>query len=118
VRQALLILLDNASRYSPAGSEVELWYERRPSEVVFSVADRGPGLSEADRRNVFERFYQVEDAAHHSGPGLGLGLYIASRIAEAHGGWIKADPRPGGGSVFSFGLPARPPGHEPPGASL
>lgn len=118
VRQAVLVLLDNAARYSPPGSEVELWYEWRGREVVFCVADRGPGIVEADRGSIFERFYQVEDVAHHSIQGLGLGLYIASRIVDAHGGWIRVDPRPQRGSVFRFGLPALPPGATPPGAVL
>ena len=116
LKQVLVILLENAARYSPAGSEVEVWAERRGAEVAFFVADRGPGVPEAERKGVFKRFHHVEDVAHHSGPGLGLGLYIAHKIIEAHGGWIRVDPKPGGGSVFSFGLPARPEGIMPPGA--
>jgi signal transduction histidine kinase len=54
---------------------------------------------------IFERFYQVEDAMHHSKPGIGLGLYIARSYVEAHNGWIRMEPRPGGGSIFCFGVP-------------
>ena len=72
------------------------------------MADRGSGIPEDDRERVFERFYQVEDADHHSIPGIGLGLYIARSIMEAHGGWIRVEPREGGGSVFSFGVPNSP----------
>lgn len=105
VKQVLVILLDNAARYSDDGRAIDITFEHRQSEGVFLVADRGPGIPEMDRGRIFERFYQVEDALHHSSPGLGLGLYIAARIVDAHGGWIVTRPREGGGSVFSFGIP-------------
>ena len=109
VRQAVLILLDNAAATRLPEVKWSSGTSGAGREVVFCVADRGPGIVEADRGSIFERFYQVEDVAHHSSPGLGLGLYIASRIVDAHGGWIRVDPRPQRGSVFRFGLPARPP---------
>jgi|GEM_PF-596131 PAS domain S-box-containing protein len=102
-----IILLDNAVKYSPPGSLVELKGERRAGEVFFSVLDRGMGIPLEDRERVFDRFYQVGSALHHSGPGLGLGLYIGKRIVEAHGGRIWYEPREGGGSVFTFSMPAR-----------
>ncbi len=100
-----VILMDNAVKYSSPASVVELKGERREGEMVFSVLDRGVGIPPEDRERVFERFYQVGDALHHSGPGLGLGLYIGKRIVEAHGGRIWYEPREGGGSVFSFSIP-------------
>jgi two-component system sensor kinase FixL len=106
IQQVLLILLDNADKFSPAKTDVEIWQERNNGQVVFHVADRGPGIPEADGEDVFERFYQGEDVAHHSMPGMGLGLYIARTIVEAHGGWIKVEPRAGGGSDFCFGIPS------------
>lgn len=105
VKQVLSILLDNAAKYSPPGGAVEVWCERDRDGVVFHVADQGPGIPPDDRLLIFERFYQVEDVLHHSLPGLGLGLYIARTIVEAHGGWIKTSPRKGCGSLFSFGIP-------------
>jgi len=104
LKSVLGILLDNAVTYSPQGSAIDVWFEQDDRETVYYVADRGPGIPEADRERVFERFYQVEDAEHHSIPGIGLGLYIARSIVEAHGGWIKVEPRDGSGSVFSFGV--------------
>lgn len=69
---------------------------------MVSVMDRGNGIPAESRTKVFDRFYQVEDALHHSKPGMGLGLYIASQIVDAHGGRVWVEPRDGGGSVFRF----------------
>lgn len=105
VCRVLMILMDNALKYSPEGSLVEAWFEQDEAETRFCVLDRGPGIPEADRERVFIRFYQVGDVDHHSHTGLGLGLYIARSIVELHGGWIRVAPGEEGGSVFSFGLP-------------
>ena len=68
---------------------------------MVAVRTGGKGIPEEAREKVFDRFYQVEDALHHSKPGMGLGLYIARQIADAHGGriWVTRDA---GGSVFKF----------------
>ena len=96
----LVILLDNACTYSEASSPVLIRFQSEPGGVAMAVMDKGPGIPEADRERIFERFYQVVDALHHSKPGMGLGLYIAEQIVEAHGGRIWCEPREGGGSVF------------------
>lgn len=106
IRHVLVILLDNAARYAEKGKRIDVWFKHRQSEGVFFVADDGPGIPEADRTRVFERFCQVEDTLHHSGPGQGLRLYIAGRIVDAHGGWIAVSTLDGGGSVSSFGIPS------------
>jgi two-component system phosphate regulon sensor histidine kinase PhoR len=98
--ELLVILLDNACNYSDASSSVLVRIQGETGGVALAVMDRGPGIPEADRERIFERFYQVVDALHHSKPGTGLGLYIASQIVEAHGGKIWCEPREGGGSVF------------------
>jgi PAS domain S-box-containing protein len=103
--RTLVILLDNAAVHNPENTEVELAAEVQGSMVVISVMDRGVGVPEKERERIFERFYQVEDALHHSAPGMGLGLYIAREIVEAHGGKIWYEPREGGGSIFRFTLP-------------
>jgi len=105
LERLLVILLDNAVKYSPRGTPVELEVKRDDDAMLFTVLDRGRGVPEEDRERIFERFYQVEDVLHHAGPGLGLGLYIGRNIAEAHGGRIWCEPRLGGGSVFRFTIP-------------
>jgi PAS domain S-box-containing protein len=105
VCRILMVLMDNALKYSPEGSRVEAWFEQDEQETTYHVLDQGPGIPEADREKVFLRFYQVGDVDHHSHTGLGLGLHIARSIVELHGGWIKVEPGNEGGSHFSFGLP-------------
>ena len=107
IESVLAVLLDNAGKFSPEDSPVEVGFRMERDQVVFFVADRGRGVPEGQREKIFQRLYQVDDALHHSMPGLGLGLYIAEKIVGAHRGWIKAVPREGGGSVFSFGLPLK-----------
>ncbi len=106
VRDLLVILLENACKYSPPGSEIEVKVEAVEAGVMVSVMDLGSGIAEEHRDKVFERFFQVEEAQHHSKPGLGLGLYLGKRIVVDHGGRIWHEPREGGGSVFRFTLPA------------
>jgi two-component system sensor histidine kinase KdpD len=74
-----------------------------------TVADRGPGFAPGEQARIFDKFYRGEQAGTRSGAGLGLA--IARGIVEAHGGWITAEPRPGGGALFRFTLPlaAEPP---------
>lgn len=109
ITDVLVILLDNAVKYSPREEPVEVWCRGEAEEALFYVADRGPGIPESGREKVFERFYQVEDVLHHSLPGLGLGLYLARRIVEAHQGWIGVEERDGGGAVFRFAVPVSGP---------
>jgi len=101
----LVILLDNAVKYSPVGSEIKIMGEVKDGHLVFSIIDRGVGVPEEDEEKIFERFYQVGSVLHHGGPGLGLGLYIGKRIVEGHGGEIWFEPREGEGAVFRFTLP-------------
>ena len=98
-------LLDNAVKYSPPASGIEIEVEMEKAMFTISVADRGLGIPPEDVERIFDRFYQVEDVMHHSIPGIGLGLYIGRKIVEAHGGRIWYEPREGGGSVFRFSMP-------------
>jgi two-component system sensor histidine kinase KdpD len=103
VEQVLLNLLDNAVKYTPEGSPIEITAEAGKGEVIVSVADRGPGLPPGAVAQVFEKFYRGETAGTRSG--VGLGLTICHAIVKAHGGRIWVENRRGGGVVFRFTLP-------------
>ncbi len=98
-------LLENAHKYSPPGAPVHLSAAREGGRLVIRVEDRGPGIAEEDRERIFEPFFRRADASPHTA-GAGLGLSIARRMAEALGGTLRHEPRPGGGSVFVLTLPA------------
>lgn len=103
--RVLCNLLENAVRYSPTGDGVELGARREGDQLVFSVSDRGPGISEDDVARVFEPFYRARNATPDAGR-AGLGLSIARTLAEIQGGAVTYERRQGGGSVFSLRLPA------------
>ncbi len=109
IEQVLINLLENAVRYSPFGSPLELTAVIWPSAVEVSVADRGPGIPPGKEGMLFQKFYRVHKEAAQSG--VGLGLSICRAIVEAHGGAIRAQNRAGGGAIFSFRLPLD---HPPP----
>jgi two-component system sensor histidine kinase KdpD len=95
-------LLENAIKYTPPQSPVEIVASRQAQDLLIEVADRGPGLPEGEEDKVFEKFYQ---AAPGGGRGGGLGLAICRSIVEAHGGGIGAANRPGGGAIFRVSIP-------------
>lgn len=99
-------VLRNALLHSGPNAEVEVRVERSGPEVVITVADNGPGVPEQDLQRLFEPFYCVDPSRDHKQSGYGLGLAIAARIVERHGGKVEADNRPGGGLTVSFRLPA------------
>ncbi len=109
-QQVLINLIENAVKYTPAGSPIEVSVAWAPHALRFAVADRGPGIPEELKGRVFEKFYRVVPESPQSGAGLGLALCRA--IVEAHGGEIGAADRPGGGAVFFLTLPleGQPPG--------
>lgn len=107
--RVLVNLLENAHKYSPPGSAIELTAEQEGDRLVFRVADRGPGIAPERRDGLFEPFQRSGGQAPDAG-GAGLGLSISRRLAEAQEGSLRHEPRPGGGSVFVFSLPAVHPG--------
>jgi two-component system sensor histidine kinase KdpD len=98
-------LLENALRYTPPRGSVELGVRRDGDTLLFTVADRGPGIPAAEVERIFHPFYRRADAAPDVGR-AGLGLSIARRLAEIQEGSLRYEPRPGGGSVFVLRLPA------------
>ena len=101
IEQVLINLLENAAKYTPAGSPIEISATLRPGEVLVTVADRGPGVPDEERERIFEKFHR---AARGAG-GIGLGLAICRGIITAHGGRLWVDHRAGGGAAFRFTLP-------------
>jgi two-component system sensor histidine kinase KdpD len=104
-QRALVNLLENAIKYGPPDEPIELWIAHVGDRVRLTVADRGPGIPEAERALIFEPFYRPKGMRPDVG-GAGLGLAIARRIAEAQGGSLTYAARPGGGSEFRLELPA------------
>lgn len=104
IQQVLGNLLTNALKYTSERGRVAVSAERKGDEVWFSVADSGSGIEAERLETIFDRFSR---GAHPDRKGLGLGLYIARRIVEAHGGRIWAESEPGRGSTFYFTLPVR-----------
>ena len=98
-------LLENATKYAPVGSKIEVAAEASNGVVSVSVADRGPGIPAGDEERIFGKFYQAASSTHKP-TGSGLGLAIAKGIVEAHDGRIAAMNRPGGGALFTFSLPS------------
>ena len=107
VSRALLNILDNAAKYSPPEAVIDVDGRQEDGWIILSVADRGIGVPAAELGRIFEKFYRIHEALPPGGSvaGLGLGLPIAKRIVEAHGGQIWAEQRDGGGTVVRVKLP-------------
>lgn len=105
LEQALANLLDNAVKYSEAGSRVHLSAENRDGQIIIAVADQGCGIPAEHLSRLFERFYRVDKARSRKLGGTGLGLAIVKHIAAAHGGRVEVGSTPGRGSRFSIVLP-------------
>jgi two-component system OmpR family sensor kinase len=121
LRRLILILLDNALKYTPAENEqqpgrVVVSLERLGHEAVLRVSDTGIGIDPADLPHIFERFYRADRARQR--PGTGLGLAIARTLVEQFGGRIGAESMPGEGSTFSVWLPIASPSSQGSSAAL
>lgn len=104
LERAVVNLISNALRYSPADTPITLRLTTQENEVVVSVIDRGVGIASEDLPNLFQRYSRAGTGGKR-GEGLGLGLYISRLIVEAHGGRIWVESKMGEGSTFSFSLP-------------
>lgn len=106
LEQVLTNLIGNASKYSDRGSQIHVktYIAEAEPAVVVKISDSGIGMSDEGVARIFEKFYRLEDVVS-SHPGLGMGLYISSKIIADHGGRIWVDSVKGSGSTFSFTLP-------------
>ena len=98
-------LMENASNYSPEGGTIDVAVRRVDDAITVTVADRGPGIPDADLSRVFERFYRVDRSRARDPGGTGLGLSIVRHLVELHGGTVTAANRDGGGAIFTVSLP-------------
>jgi signal transduction histidine kinase len=105
---AIAELVDNALKFSPPGSQVELILTPGTGTVAVAIADQGPGVPDAARAHLFEPFYQADATSTRLHGGLGLGLAIAHGIVALSGGALRIDHGPQGGTVVGFELPAAP----------
>jgi heavy metal sensor kinase len=105
LRRALLNLIDNAVKYTPAGGKVEVSLVRDGGRVAIAVRDTGGGIAPADAERVFQAFVRLDVARQEVPDGAGLGLSIARSIVVAHGGELTLESTPGAGSTFTIRLP-------------
>ncbi len=105
IAQVLGNLLENALAHTASGDSITVAAGRQDEWVEVSVSDTGKGIAEEELPNIFERFYRVDKSRSRATGGSGMGLTIARRLVEAHGGRITARSEPGKGSRFSFTLP-------------
>jgi len=110
VRQMLLNLVTNAVKYTPEGGEIALGLSDQGDSVTLTVGDTGIGIAAGDLQHIFDRFWRADPARSRAGesPGTGLGLAITKWVAEAHGGTIAVQSRPGRGTLFTVTLPRLP----------
>ncbi|MDP2232239.1 MAG: PAS domain-containing sensor histidine kinase, partial [Actinomycetota bacterium] len=109
IERAVTSLLENAVAYSPIGSAVAVSVLLDGVEAIIEVTDTGVGIEPGDLEHVFERFYRGEGAENRQRPGVGIGLHLVKRIADAHGGSVSVESDPGHGSTFAIRLPASAP---------
>lgn len=99
-------LINNAIKYSHEGGKIDVFLKKQEKKIEFVVRDYGQGMSEIDRKHIFDRFYRTDKARNSEG--FGLGLAICDRIVEIHRGKILVESKEGEGSVFRVILPEKP----------
>jgi signal transduction histidine kinase len=109
VREVLENLVANAIKYSPDGGTIRVAARSERDVAIVSVSDLGVGITADEQRKLFRRFYRVDNRLRRETQGVGLGLFLARAIVEAHGGRIWVESQPGRGSRFSFTLPLATP---------
>ena len=117
LRQVIDNLLSNAIKFSPPGSTVHVWAERGADEWRVYVRDQGPGISPEDRERMFQHFARLS-ALTGGERSTGLGLSIARRIVQQHGGTVDVESVEGAGSTFWFTLPLTQPSREPDSTTI
>ena len=104
--QVLINIIDNAIKYTPPGSEIDIGWERKGNYIYVSVADNGPGISDQAKPHIFDMFYSASNQIADSRRSMGLGLALCKSIVNAHGGEITVTDHRPHGSIFTFSVPA------------
>ncbi|MCL5055237.1 MAG: cell wall metabolism sensor histidine kinase WalK, partial [Firmicutes bacterium] len=107
IEYVLQHLLSNAVKYSPKGGDVEVQIQPEGDRVCVSIKDQGVGIPFDEQEKIFDRFHRVDNRPTRWAYGWGLGLFIAKKVIEAHGGKIWVESILGGGSKFIFTLPLK-----------
>ena len=105
LRQVIDNLFANVRAHTPPGTPVAVGLHTVDGRVELTVSDSGPGLTDHEAAQIFERFYRVDSSRTRASGGVGLGLAIVAAVAHAHGGTVEARPTPGGGATFVVALP-------------
>jgi len=105
ITQVFENLLENALKYAPRGSHIDISTRLHPNDVEICIRDNGPGIPEADLPHIFERFYRVDKGRSREKGGTGLGLSIVKHIVQLHGGRVWCESKLGQGTAFFFSLP-------------
>jgi signal transduction histidine kinase len=108
IKQILLNLLSNAVKFTPEGGRISISAKKTDDAAEISVSDTGIGIPPAEQATIFEEFRQVGGDYAHKKEGTGLGLTLAKKFVELHGGKIWVESEVGQGSTFTFTLPERP----------
>jgi signal transduction histidine kinase len=110
LREGLTNVIDNAIKYGPPESVIDVGIDAGRDEAVVTVADQGPGIAPEYRERIFDRFFRIDAARSRDNGGAGLGLAISKWAIEANGGRISVDAGRAGGAVFRIALPTMPAG--------
>ena len=105
VVQVIVNIVDNALKYTPPGSRIDIAASRADGMAQVRICDTGPGIPDAEKAKIFDKFYCGENRIADNRRSLGLGLYLCKAIVEAHGGAIRVEDNAPHGTVFSFTLP-------------
>ena len=104
--QVIINLVDNAVKYTPPETEIEIRMEKKEDKVILSVRDQGPGIPDSYKSHVFDMFFTGGNKISDNRRSLGLGLALCKSIVNAHGGEICVSDAVPHGAVFTFSLPA------------
>ena len=105
IRQVIMNYADNAMYYSPEGSKIIIKLEQKPNKIIFTVKDKGIGVPKSEQAQLFTKFYRASNAKLQRPDGTGVGLFLAKKIIDDHGGQLIFDSVEGKGSTFGFELP-------------